>query len=508
MLVEPLREWLGEWVEAVGHHHERWDGKGYPRGLAGEEISRAGRIVAIADVYDVITSARSYKDPASTADARAEIVRCAGAQFDERYVRAFVDVSLTRMRLVLGPLSWLTHAPLLARIPLTQSVGATLGGLAAVAAATTTALAGPADTPQAAAPRNGAAPIVAASVPDVEGSGRAPVAAPASGGGTAPRARTDNPDTTRGKPETAGDAPSAADDPLAPSGPSEPPAPDGSPEPAPPASDPSPGPKPPPRTPPAPSSPPPSDPSPPPPSPPPPPPLYRPLLHPRLRHRRRHRHRTRRRASAAGDDQSVFEDAGSQSVGWATGISPGPARESGQNVTFTVSTSNPGLFSAQPTVSAGGTLTYQPAADAFGSATITVVAHDDGGTANGGGDSSAAVGFVITVLPVNDPPSFSAGGNQTALSLLGAQSVTGWATGISSGPANEGSQSVSFVVTTNKPELFAVQPAVSADGTLTYRPKLLALGVATVTVRAVDTGGTANGGADTSAPQSCTITMI
>ena len=118
------------------------------------------------------------------------------------------------------------------------------------------------------------------------------------------------------------------------------------------------------------------------------------------------------------------------------------------------------------------------------------------------------MGFVITVLPVNDPPRFSAGGNQTALSVLGTQSVAGWATGISPGPANEGSQSVSFVVTTNKPELFAVQPSVSADGTLTYRPKLLALGVATVTVRAVDTGGTANGGADTSAPQSCTFTMI
>ena len=224
MLVEPLREWLGEWAEAVGQHHERWDGKGYPRGLAGEEISRAGRIVAIADVYDVITSARSYKEPASTADARAEIVRCAGAQFDERYVRAFVDVSLTRMRLVLGPLSWLTHAPLLARIPLTQSVGATLGGLAAVAAATTTALAGPADTPQAAALRNGAAPIVAAGTPDVGGSRRSPVTAPASGDGPAPRPRTNNPDTTREKAERPGDAPSAADDPLAPSGPSEPPA--------------------------------------------------------------------------------------------------------------------------------------------------------------------------------------------------------------------------------------------------------------------------------------------
>ena len=60
-LVEPLREWLGDWADAVGYHHERWDGTGYPRGVAGAEIPLAGRIVAIADVFDVITSARSYK---------------------------------------------------------------------------------------------------------------------------------------------------------------------------------------------------------------------------------------------------------------------------------------------------------------------------------------------------------------------------------------------------------------------------------------------------------------
>lgn len=173
-----------------------------------------------------------------------------------------------------------------------------------------------------------------------------------------------------------------------------------------------------------------------------------------------------------------------------------------------VSTSDGGLFSAQPSVSSGGTLTYTPAADAFGSATVTVVAHDNGGTDNGGDDSSAPVSFSITVAPVNDAPRFSAGGDQTAVSLLGAQSVSGWAGGISPGPANEGSQSVSFVVTTNRPELFAVQPAVSPDGTLTYKPKLLAVGVATVTVRAVDNGGSANGGVDTSAQQSCTITIL
>lgn len=510
MLVEPLREWLGEWAEAVGHHHERWDGKGYPRGLAGEEISRAGRIVAIADVYDVITSARSYKKPASTADARAEIVRCAGAQFDERYVRAFVDVSLTRMRLVLGPLSWLTHAPVLARIPLTQSVGATLGGLAAVAAATTTALAGAAEAPQAAAVRNAAPPIAATVAAEVRRAGR-PTLVRKAPDGTLRRAHPSVPGPKRRSPDKPGSSPDAPA-----SGSPEQTNPGGSQEPAPPGDsspDPSRKPQPPPGTSPAPPSQPPSDPSPappssppaspppsppassppptpPPPAPPPPPPPNQPP------------------SFTAAGDQSVLEDAGPQSVGWATAISPGPARESSQTVTFAVSSTNSGLFSAQPAVSSGGTLTYTPAANAFGSATVTVVAHDNGGTANGGDDSSAAVTFAITVVPVNDAPSFNGGGNQTVISALGSQSVSGWATGISPGPANEASQSVSFVVTTNKPELFVVQPAVSPDGTLTYTPKLLALGTATVTVRVVDSGGTANGGVNTSGPQSCTLTMI
>ena len=89
-LAEPLREWLGEWGLAIEEHHERWDGKGYPRGLAGPEISLAGRIVAVADVYDVMTSSRSYRDAGSTAEARQELARCAGTQFDPTVVRAFL----------------------------------------------------------------------------------------------------------------------------------------------------------------------------------------------------------------------------------------------------------------------------------------------------------------------------------------------------------------------------------------------------------------------------------
>ena len=73
--MEPLRGWLGEWADAIGYHHEHWDGTGYPRGTAGEAIPLGGRIVAIADVFDVITSTRSYKESATPAEARAELVR-------------------------------------------------------------------------------------------------------------------------------------------------------------------------------------------------------------------------------------------------------------------------------------------------------------------------------------------------------------------------------------------------------------------------------------------------
>jgi len=210
-----------------------------------------------------------------------------------------------------------------------------------------------------------------------------------------------------------------------------------------------------------------------------------------------------------GPNQTVLEDAGPQTVAaWATAISPGPANEASQNVSFTVSADAPALFAVQPAVAANGTLSYTPAADANGSTTITVTAVDNGGTANGGNNTSTPRTFTLTLAPVNDAPTFTAGANQTAVSLLGAQSVPAWATGITPGPADESSQSVTFTVTVDNPALFAVQPAVAPDGTLTYTPTLLAVGVATVTVRAVDNGGTANGGADTSTPQTFTITLI
>ena len=72
-------------------HHERWDGGGYPGGLKGDEISIYAQIVSVADVYDALTSKRSYKDAWDPDDARKEIVVQRGKQFAPRVVDAFVS---------------------------------------------------------------------------------------------------------------------------------------------------------------------------------------------------------------------------------------------------------------------------------------------------------------------------------------------------------------------------------------------------------------------------------
>ena len=70
-------------------HHERWDGQGYPRGLVGSSTPRAGRIVAVADVFDALTHERPYKDAWPVARAVKEILLQAGRQFDPEVVEAF-----------------------------------------------------------------------------------------------------------------------------------------------------------------------------------------------------------------------------------------------------------------------------------------------------------------------------------------------------------------------------------------------------------------------------------
>jgi Subtilase family/Bacterial Ig domain len=209
-----------------------------------------------------------------------------------------------------------------------------------------------------------------------------------------------------------------------------------------------------------------------------------------------------------GGNQTVQEDAGPQSVpAWATGISAGPADESAQTLTFIVSSDNPALFITPPAIASDGTLTFTPAPNATGTATVTVVLMDGGGTTDGGVDTSTAKSFTITVTAVNDAPGFTSGASQTAPEDAGLRTVPAWATNISAGPADESGQAVSFVVTNDNNALFSIQPSVAADGTLTFRAAPDASGQAVVTVLLRDDGGTAGGGVDTSAPQTFTITI-
>ena len=80
---------VSEWVLA---HHERPDGTGYPNGKAGHEIPLEARILAVADAYEAMTSDRVYRAALSQEEARAELARCSGTQFDERVVEAFLRV--------------------------------------------------------------------------------------------------------------------------------------------------------------------------------------------------------------------------------------------------------------------------------------------------------------------------------------------------------------------------------------------------------------------------------
>ena len=76
----------------VLYHHERWDGAGYPRGLAGSAIPLEARLLAIADAFDAMTSQRPYRRALDDAHALTEVDRCAGAQFDPEVARAFLEV--------------------------------------------------------------------------------------------------------------------------------------------------------------------------------------------------------------------------------------------------------------------------------------------------------------------------------------------------------------------------------------------------------------------------------
>jgi VCBS repeat-containing protein len=181
--------------------------------------------------------------------------------------------------------------------------------------------------------------------------------------------------------------------------------------------------------------------------------------------------------------------------------STGPANESGQTLTIKSVTNGQ---NGQAVLNTDGSVTFTPAANFNGAASFDYTVCDNGvpqkcyeGTAT----------VKVTVSAVNDAPSFTKGANQTVAEDSGPQTVPGWASGISAGPADESGQAVDFLVSTNNDALFSAAPTVSSNGALTYTPAANASGTATVTVRAHDSGGTANGGVDTSASQTFTITV-
>jgi HD-GYP domain-containing protein (c-di-GMP phosphodiesterase class II) len=90
-ILEPIRH-LSPSLTAVAHHHERYNGTGYPKGLKGEQIPLAARIIAVADTFDAITSSRSYRKPISPREAMLVLDQVSGTQLDARLVNIFKTV--------------------------------------------------------------------------------------------------------------------------------------------------------------------------------------------------------------------------------------------------------------------------------------------------------------------------------------------------------------------------------------------------------------------------------
>lgn len=90
-LISKMEE-LEDIAKMIRYHHERWDGKGYPEGLSGEDIPLEARILAVADAFDAMTSERPYKRALTIKEAIEELKRCSGTQFEPRIVDVMVSI--------------------------------------------------------------------------------------------------------------------------------------------------------------------------------------------------------------------------------------------------------------------------------------------------------------------------------------------------------------------------------------------------------------------------------
>ena len=84
---------LKDIIPIIAAHHERYDGKGYPNGLKGEEIHLGARIIAVADTFDAMTTKRVYRDAKDKKVSIEEIITCSGTQFDPQVVETFLEIA-------------------------------------------------------------------------------------------------------------------------------------------------------------------------------------------------------------------------------------------------------------------------------------------------------------------------------------------------------------------------------------------------------------------------------
>ena len=200
--------------------------------------------------------------------------------------------------------------------------------------------------------------------------------------------------------------------------------------------------------------------------------------------------------TANDDDLALDEDAGTTNLDVRANDSAAP--DTGETLTVTdVGTAAKGTTA----IVSASSVSYTPDADANGTDSFSYTISD-----GNGGTATATVH--VTITAVNDAPSFTTGADELVLEDAGAQSVPGWATDLSTGPADESGQVLTFVIDGNtNPTLFSAGPAVSPDGTLSYTPVADANGSATITLHVEDDGGTADGGDDAGATDTFQITV-
>jgi hypothetical protein len=195
----------------------------------------------------------------------------------------------------------------------------------------------------------------------------------------------------------------------------------------------------------------------------------------------------------------LLEDSGQQTVN-LSGMTPGPADENTQSlvVSATVTGGNLNLINNLITSAVSGTgtatLNYTPVANEFGTATISVTVTDNGPNGVNGAVNFITKTFTITVTPVNDAPSFDPVFPITILEDAPQQVIS--LTGLSTGPANESSQTLILSAVSLNPNLIG-NPTVVGNDTLKFTPVANAVGTATIRVTMKDNGGISNGGIDT-----------